>query len=93
MKGVVALLNDEQRTKFAEQIAEVRKPPGKLPEQKRLLNRGAPRKQFPISAFRPIGSLRLRQGVEYTLTVTNQDTKGFVIVDALQLLPVAASAK
>ncbi len=49
MKGVVALLNDEQRTKFAEQIAEVRKPPGKLPEQKRLLNRGAPRKQFPIS--------------------------------------------
>ena len=44
-------------------------------------------------AFRPIGSLRLRQGVEYTLTVTNQDTKGFVIVDAFQLLPVDASAK
>jgi hypothetical protein len=44
-------------------------------------------------AFRPIGSLRLRQGVEYTLTVTNQDTKGFVIIDAFQLLPVAASAK
>jgi hypothetical protein len=44
-------------------------------------------------AFRPIGSLRLRQGLEYTLTVTNQDTKGFVIVDAFQLLPVAASAK
>ena len=44
-------------------------------------------------AFRPIGSLRLRQGIEYTLTVTNQDTKGFVIVDAFQLLPVAASAK
>jgi hypothetical protein len=43
--------------------------------------------------FRPIGSLRLRQGLEYTLTVTNQDTKGFVIVDAFQLLPVAASAK
>jgi len=44
-------------------------------------------------AFRPIGSLSLRQGVEYTLTVTNQDTKGFVIVDAFQLLPVDASAK
>jgi hypothetical protein len=44
-------------------------------------------------AFRPIGSLRLRQGVEYTLTVTNQDTKGFVIIDAFQLLPVDASAK
>jgi hypothetical protein len=44
-------------------------------------------------AFRPIGSLRLRQGVEYTLTVTNQDTKGFVILDAFQLLPVAAPAK
>ncbi len=44
-------------------------------------------------AFRPIGSLRLRQGAEYTLTVTNQDTKGFVIVDAFQLLPVDASAK
>ena len=44
-------------------------------------------------AFRPIGSLHLRQGVEYTLTVTNQDTKGFVIVDAFQLLPVVAPAK
>ena len=44
-------------------------------------------------AFRPIGSLSLRQGVEYTLTVTNQDTKCFVIVDAFQLLPVDASAK
>jgi hypothetical protein len=44
-------------------------------------------------AFRPIGSLRLRQGVEYTLTVTNQDTKGFVILDAFQLLPVATPAK
>jgi len=51
-------------------------------------------KPLPVGeAFRPIGSLRLRQGIEYTLTVTNQDTKGFVIVDAFQLLPVAASAK
>ena len=44
-------------------------------------------------AFRQIGSLHLRQGVEYTLTVTNQDTKGFVILDAFQLLPVVAQAK
>jgi uncharacterized protein YfiM (DUF2279 family) len=51
-------------------------------------------KPLPVGeAFRPIGSLRLRQGIEYALTVTNQDTKGFVIVDAFQLLPVAASAK
>ena len=51
-------------------------------------------KPLPVGeAFRPVGSLRLRQGVEYTLTVTNQDTKGFVIVDAFQLLPVAAQAK
>jgi len=44
-------------------------------------------------AFRPIGSVRLRQGVEYTLAVTNQDTRGFVIVDAFQLLLTAAAAK
>ena len=44
-------------------------------------------------AFREVGRLRLRTGVEYTLTVTNHDTRGFVIVDAFQLLPVAAPAK
>ena len=44
-------------------------------------------------AFREVGRLRLRTGVEYTLTVTNEDTKGFVILDAFQLLPVAAPAK
>jgi hypothetical protein len=44
-------------------------------------------------AFRPISRVRLRKGVEYTLTVTNQDTRGFVILDAFQLLPVAAAAK
>ena len=44
-------------------------------------------------AFREVGRIRLRQGVDYTLTVTNQDTKGFVILDAFQLLPVAAAAK
>jgi hypothetical protein len=44
-------------------------------------------------AFREVARLRLRTGVEYTLTVTNEDTKGFVILDAFQLLPVAAAAK
>jgi hypothetical protein len=44
-------------------------------------------------AFREVGRLRLRQGVDYTLTATNQDTRGFVIVDAFQLLPVPAPAK
>ena len=44
-------------------------------------------------AFRPIGRVRLRQEVEYTLTVTNQETRGFAIVDAFQLLPVANPTK
>jgi hypothetical protein len=44
-------------------------------------------------AFREVARLRLRTGVEYTLTVTNEDTKGFVIVDAFQLLPVANPTK
>ena len=44
-------------------------------------------------AFREVGRLRLRTGVEYTLTVTNEDTRGFVILDAFQLLPVVAPAK
>jgi hypothetical protein len=44
-------------------------------------------------AFRPISRVQMRKGVEYTLTVTNQDTRGFVILDAFQLLPVVAPAK
>ncbi len=44
-------------------------------------------------AFREVGRLRLRQSMDYTLTVTNQDTKGFVILDAFQLLPVVAPTK
>jgi hypothetical protein len=44
-------------------------------------------------AFRTISRIPMRKGVEYTLTVTNQDTNGFVILDAFQLLPVAAAAK
>ena len=49
---------------------------------------------LPVSeAFREVGRIRLRQGMDYTLTVTNQDTNGFVILDAFQLLPVVAPAK
>jgi hypothetical protein len=44
-------------------------------------------------AFRSISRVQMRKGFEYTLTVTNQDTRGFVILDAFQLLPVAAAAK
>ncbi|MFM7742008.1 MAG: FAD-dependent oxidoreductase [Verrucomicrobiota bacterium] len=44
-------------------------------------------------AFREVGRVRLSQGVDYSLTVTNQDTSGFVILDAFQLLPAAAPAK
>ena len=44
-------------------------------------------------AFREVGRIRLRQGMDYTLTVANEDTKGFVILDAFQLLPVVAQAK
>ena len=44
-------------------------------------------------AFREVARLRLRTGVEYTLTVTNEGTKGFVILDAFQLLPVANPTK
>jgi hypothetical protein len=44
-------------------------------------------------AFREVARLRLRNGVEYTLTLTNEDTKGFVILDAFQLLPVATPTK
>ncbi len=37
MKAVVAMLSDEQRTKFAEQIAAAQRPPAKPPEAKRPL--------------------------------------------------------
>jgi hypothetical protein len=38
--------------------------------------------------YRTIRQVRLRQGVDYVLTVTNEDTGGFVILDAFQLAPV-----
>ena len=42
-------------------------------------------------AFRTVGQVRLRKGVDYTLTLSNAGTEGFVIVDALQLIPAAAA--
>jgi hypothetical protein len=38
--------------------------------------------------FRPIDTVDLSANVETTITITNADTNGFVILDALQLLPV-----
>lgn len=38
--------------------------------------------------YRTIRQVRLHQGVDYVLTVTNEDTGGFVILDAFQLAPV-----
>ena len=38
--------------------------------------------------FRPVGTVDLRADVETVIQVTNADTTGFVILDALRLLPV-----
>jgi len=38
--------------------------------------------------FRSLGEIELSADVETVITMTNQDTDGFVILDALQLLPV-----
>ena len=37
--------------------------------------------------FRSVGTVELAADGETTITVSNQDTAGFVILDALQLLP------
>ncbi|MEZ6125808.1 MAG: hypothetical protein R3C49_22000 [Planctomycetaceae bacterium] len=37
--------------------------------------------------FRPVASVDLRANVETVIEITNADTTGFVIIDALQLLP------
>lgn len=39
-------------------------------------------------AFRRVGMVKLAADVESVITITNRETEGFVIVDALQLLPV-----
>ncbi|TWU17392.1 Xanthan lyase precursor [Novipirellula galeiformis] len=38
--------------------------------------------------LRPIGTVQLRSDMETVITITNADTDGFVILDAIQLLPV-----
>jgi len=37
--------------------------------------------------FKPVGTVHLESGVETIITIDNRETDGFVIVDALQLLP------
>ncbi len=43
-------------------------------------------------AFRPLGHFKLRPGVAYTLTLSNEGTDGFVILDAFRLRPAGKSA-
>ncbi|MED5471857.1 MAG: delta endotoxin C-terminal domain-containing protein, partial [Verrucomicrobiota bacterium] len=43
----------------------------------------------PGKSFRAIGSVQLLADKESVLTVTNQGTDGFVILDAIQLVPLA----
>jgi hypothetical protein len=38
--------------------------------------------------FRLVGNVDLQANVETTITISSADTSGFVILDALQLLPV-----
>jgi hypothetical protein len=38
--------------------------------------------------FRPIGAVELKANTETVIPITNADTAGFVILDALQLLPI-----
>jgi hypothetical protein len=39
-------------------------------------------------SFRPIGTVDLQAKVETVIKITNADTNGFVILDALQLIPI-----
>ncbi len=39
-------------------------------------------------AFRPLGTVSLQKDVETRITIENRDTNGFVIVDAVQLVPL-----
>lgn len=43
--------------------------------------------------FRPVATVDLRADMETVIEVTNADTTGFVILDALQLLPVESKPK
>ena len=44
-------------------------------------------------AFRPIDTVDLKANVETVIQITNADTTGFVILDALQLLPIEPESK
>lgn len=62
-----------------------------------MVSSGADKKTFTVDQtkplpsgehFRPVATVDLRADVETVIQVTNADTTGFVILDALQLLPV-----
>ena len=42
----------------------------------------------PAELFRPVGRIQLAAGVVTQITISNRKTDGFVIVDALRILPV-----
>ena len=43
--------------------------------------------------FRPIDTVDLKANVETVIQITNADTAGLVILDALQLLPIKPELK
>jgi len=68
-----------------------------------VLQSGTERTEFKVDqtlplasgqSFRAVGTVELDGEIESTLTIRNSDTTGFVILDALQLVPVdSPSAK
>ena len=44
-------------------------------------------------SFRAIGTVDLKSETETVIQITNADTIGFVILDALQLLPIKSERK
>ena len=43
----------------------------------------------PGKPFRRIATAQLKAGVESTVVIENKDTSGFVVLDALQVLPAS----
>ena len=61
-----------------------------------IITSGSHEKQFTVDQTQPprsgqnfklVGNVQLESGVETTITISNHQTVGFVVVDALQLLP------
>jgi hypothetical protein len=61
-----------------------------------IITNGSHEKQFTVDQtqpppsgqhFRRVGNIQLESGVETIITINNKETAGFVVVDALQLLP------